>query len=472
MKKTLYTLLLFTLALVLIACGDSKTSDETIVISEPPVDSEGNIIIQPATISFTWWGTSDRNIATNLAINLFEARYPEITVQGSGNPWSGYDTTLVNRLAQGTESDIFQINYNWIYSMYGSERFLDLNLLNIDLSEYPEDEHIPLTVDGKLLALSVSETGYIFYLNKKVYEDAGVEIPYEDLAAGKALTWDWLIAAGQKIGEHNPNKYALGRLDSQQAAMLMFSYLSQITGKNVINENHQLNFTQQELQMGFAFLNTLRNNNVILRSNTLDTSNAGPGNPNWNVHQNYGGVMTWNTAISEYENTLPGSDEKMISVGMFQQHEDDQLGMYKKVSMAYAVSKRVAESSAKAYAVKLFLEFMTTDSEALAILGVDRGVTSHQSAQNYLTSLDDGRFLNTLEWQGHHIVQTYFNHQVSLGQNLYIHPYYEHDSFRNVYELPIERFLLGTNTATQSINSIISNFNNQLAYFMRGCHGR
>src|SRR5690606_26612423 len=109
-----------------------------------------------------------------------------------------------------------------------------------------------------------------------------------------------------------------------------------------------------------------------------------------------------------------------------------------------------AQSSAKAQAVKLFLEFMTTDPEAIAILGVDRGITSHTSAQQTLASIEDGKFLNTLEWKGHQVVQSYYNHQVSLGQILYIHPYYEHDSFRNVYELPIERFLLGDRTANHS----------------------
>lgn len=464
MKKIMLIFIFMTSMMVLVACGNNN---EDPIISEPPVDTDGNIIIQPATISFTWWGTSDRNIATNQAITLFESKYPQIKVEGSGNPWTGYDSTLTNQLNRDREADIFQINYNWIYSMYGESYFLDLNLLNLDLSEYPEDEHTPLTVNNKLLALSVSETGYIFYLNKKVYEDAGVVIPYDDLAQGKALTWDWLIAAGQQIGAQNPNKYAIGRLDPQQAAMLMFTYLAQTTGKNVINENDQLNFSQAELQIGFAFLNTLRNSNVILRSNKDDTSNAGPGNPNWNVYENYGGVMTWNTAISEYENTLPGSEEKMIAVGMFQQDEDDQLGMYKKVSMAYAVSKRVAQSSAKATAVKLFLEFMTTDPEAIAILGVDRGITSHQSAQATLASIDEGRFLNTLEWKGHSVVQTYYNHQVTLGQMLYIHPYYEHDSFRNVYELPIERFLLGDRTANQAISELMNSFNSQLQYFMR-----
>lgn len=408
------------------------------------------------TITFSWWGTTDRNVATHAAIELFNEKYPEFKVIPDQAPWSGYQTTLQNKLNRGTEADVFQVNYNWIYQMYGIDYFMNINELSLDLSKYPEAEHLPLTVDGKILALSVSETGYVFYLNKKVYDDAGVEKIPE--------TWDELIAAGQKISTQTPGKYALGRLDSQQVAMLIFTYLAQTTGKNVINENNQLNFTQEELETGFNFINTLRNNGVLIQSNATDTHNDGPTNPNW-VSQKYGGLMTWNTAISEYENTLPSSAE-LITAGMMQQEAGQKLGMYKKVSMAYAVSKRVEESKTRKAAVKAFIEFMTSDPEAIKILGVDRGISSHQDTQEYLRNSTDPVFTNTLEWEGHQIVQDYYNHQLSLNQKLYIHPYYEHDTFRKIYENPIESFLLGNKTGRVAAQDIIRNFNNELKRIM------
>jgi oligogalacturonide transport system substrate-binding protein len=409
-------------------------------------------------ISFSWWGTSDRNKATYEAIELFKEKYPQYTVKADQSAWSGYDSTLWNRLKQGREADVFQINYNWIYQMYGIDYFMDIKQLGLDLSQYPEAEHQPLTVDGKILALSVSETGYIFYLNKKVYDDAGItELP---------TTWAELIEAGQIISANSPGKYAIGRLDSQQVAILIFSYLAQLTGKNVISAENTLNFTQEELETGFAFINTLRNNGVLIPSNAQDTYNDGPTNPRW-VNQSYGGIVTWNTAISEYQNTLPASAE-LVTAGMMQQDEGQQLGMYKKVSMAYAVSKRVEESTVKKEAVRTFLEFMTTDPDALKILGVDRGITGHAASQEILRQSTDPVFTSTLEWQGHEIVQSLYNHQLTLNQNLYIHPYYEHDTFRKIYENPIESFLLGNKTAREAVMDIIRNFNTELARVIAG----
>lgn len=434
MRKSLI-LLLLVFSFSLFACGGNDKDNE---------------------ISFSWWGTSDRNKATHDAIDLFREKYPDIKVSVRQSPWSGYQSTLYNELERGREADVFQINYNWIYSMYGSEAFLDLNELNLDLSKYREGEHTPLTVDGKLLGLSISETGYIFYLNKTLYTAAGVtEIP---------RTWEELIAAGQKIGQaSNGTKYALGRLDAQQAAILMFTYLSQITNKNVIEDN-KLAFTREELMQGFYFLDDLRNNNVIIRSLANDSHNDGPTNPNWqSTDPKYGGIIQWNTAVSEYENTLPQGQE-LVSAGMFQQNVGEKLGMYKKVSMAYAVSPRVAKSSVKKENVKKFLEFMTTDPEAVKILGVDRGVPSNSVAFDILKS--DAKYTNSLEWIGHNTVQTYYDNQLSEGLDLYIHPYYEHDTFRKAYEQHIQKFLYAEFTAQQAVNAIMASFDQELKNVM------
>ncbi|MFY9422336.1 MAG: ABC transporter substrate-binding protein [Bacilli bacterium] len=408
-------------------------------------------------ISFYWWGTSDRNIATYQVINLFNEKYPEYKVKGSSAPWGGYLSTLQNRLKRGTEEDIFQVNYNWIYQMYGIDYFMDLNELGLDFSKYPEAEHVPLTVKGKVLALSASETGYILYLNKEVYDDAGItEIP---------KTWDDLVECGKIISQNTPGKYAIGRLDAQQVAIIIFSYLAQKTGKNVISADNKLNFSAEELEDGFRLIERLRNNGVLIPNNSQDTHNEGFSNPHWTTHQNYGGILTWNTAISEYENTLPKGSE-LITAGFPQLKEGDKLGMYKKVSMAFAVSKRVEKSDLKKQAVKTFLEFITTDSEAVRILGVDRGVPSHEDAYRILESSENPDFKQTNEWLGHEIVQEYYDHQLSLGQNLYIHPYYEHDAFRKVYEEPIEKFLNGNITVKQAVQIIIRDFDKELAKVM------
>ena len=411
-------------------------------------DADDNVI------TFAWWGTASRNTATYAAIAKFEEKYPQYTVEGDQYAWSGYQETLGNQLNRGSEADVFQVNYNWIYSMYGEDYFLDLNGLDLDFSIYPSDEHNPLTVNDKILALSVSETGYIFYFNEAVYEAAGASIP---------TTWSELITAGQTINAYDSNKFAIGRVDAQAASMLLFTYLSQKYQKNVINNNNELAFSESELIEGFYFLDDLINNGVI---NVADTSTGGPSNPRW-TSGDYGGVMTWNTAIAEYQDALSANRDDLITGGMLQQNALEKLGMYKKISMAYAVSKRVGESEAKKEAVATFLEFMTTDPEAVEILGVDRGVSSILSVQDIL-STSTSNFTETLEWQGHFIVQELYDHELSLGVDLYIHPYYEHATFRKFYENIIESFLTAGKTPAAAAGQIAAGFNTYLATYMEG----
>jgi len=452
MKKFLLILTVAITVFALAACGGRQDDD--------------------ATISFSWWGTSDRNIATYRAIELFEKTYPQYKVEADQAPWSGYQSTLNNKLNRGTEADVFQVNYNWIYSMYGEDYFMDITELGLDLTKYPENEHVPLTVNDKVLGLSVSETGYIFYLNQSVFRKTHPTNPLLsiDIDVNDIKTWDDLMDADQLISTNFPGHYAIGRLDPQQIAMLMFTWLSQQTGKNVISENNTLNFTQAELVDGFNFISDLRSSGVLIASNATDTHNDGPTNPNWTA-QRYGGVMTWNTAISEYQNTLPNQGQSLTAVGMFQQtrdQENDNFGMYKKVSMAYAVSKRVELSEQKKEAVRTFIEFMTTHPEALDILGVDRGVTNHSDAQAFLSTSTVKDFTQTLEWKGHLTVQSFYQTQISNDIDLYIHPYYEHATFRAIYEAPIENFLLNRINATQAAQNIINRFDSELAKVIGG----
>ncbi|HBT59237.1 MAG TPA: hypothetical protein DEA45_00255, partial [Acholeplasmataceae bacterium] len=94
MKKFWIVVVLASSIFLLTACGGKKDDSNT--------------------ISFSWWGTSDRNVATYQAIELFEKKYPQYKVEGEEAPWSGYQQTLSNRLSRNREADVFQINYNWV----------------------------------------------------------------------------------------------------------------------------------------------------------------------------------------------------------------------------------------------------------------------------------------------------------------------------------------------------------------------
>jgi len=64
------------------------------------------------------------------------------------------------------------------------------------------------------------------------------------------------------------------------------------------------------------------------------------------------------------------------------------------------------------------------------------------------------------------VVQAMYNQQLSNNIELYIHPYYEHNTFRAIYEGPIESFLLNNINANEASSRIIQRFNTELARIM------
>ena len=422
MKKGLFVFILTLFIFVSMGC-DNKSRDNE--------------------ITFSWWGGEDRHVATMNVLDDFNSKYPEYRVKPQYTSWEGYYTQLSTQLIGNRAPDVMQINYNWFYLFGGDRRFMDLNELDIDLSQWKEGELDPITIDNKVLGLSISETGRVFYLNKDLYDAAGAEIP---------TTWEELITAGKIINGKNNKHYALGKLGHQTIAIMLFSYLSQKYGKNVI-ENNQLAFSRAELLDGFAFFQRLRDNGVLLPSTKLD-SEDGETNPNW-IEGRYGGIFEWNTSIGVYRSTLP-PQTNLVCAGMFTLDNQLSTGMYKKTSMAFAVNKN---SESKKEAIETFINYLFTDEFAVKTLGLERGVTSHQGGYQILQAND---LLKGLEWDGHQIVQSKYQQSITSGVDLYIHPYYEDDTFRKVYEQEIEAWLLGDRVASVVVDNIIRNFNTSL----------
>lgn len=426
MKKNLLTMMLVFSLILLVGCNNNK---------------------QENVITFSWWGGEDRHVATLKVIEDFETKYPDYRVQPQYTSWDGYYTQLSTQLICNRAPDVMQVNYNWFYLFGGDRRFMDLKELNIDLEKWPKSELDPITIDDKVLGLSISETGRNFYFNKNVYDDAKVKIP---------TTWDELIEAGKVINGKNNKQYALGKLGSQTIAIMMFSYLSQKYGKNVIVDD-KLAFTKEELLDGFSFFQRLRDNGVLLPTTKLD-SEDGPTNPNW-IEGRYGGIFEWNTSIGTYESTLPPSTT-LVTAGMLSLDNQKSTGMYKKTSMAFAVNK---DSTDKKEIIETFINYLFSDEYAVTTLGLERGVTSHSDGYKVLES---NNLLKGLEWEGHGFVQDLYNESLENDVDLYIHPYYEDDTFRKVYEQEIEAWLLGDKVASQAVDNIIRNFNTALASAM------
>ena len=321
---------------------------------------------EPAQITFSWWGGDSRHTATEQAIAAFMLKYPAITVVPEYGSWSGWEEKQSLALLGGNAADLMQINWNWIdnYSKNGTA-FLDLNDYGniIDLSSFPRETLDQCSVDGKLIAVPVSNTGCLFYWNKSTFETIGCDLPVDK---------ESLLAAGAKFKEYGEDYYPFVVDGGFSRMIFMVYYLEAVYGKPWV-EDGKLQYTVEEIQDGFDFICELEDAHVMptLATTNGDMADSTDKNPKW-IDGKYAGAFVWDASSIKMEEAVkesvnvPGQE---LVQGEFLQFGDFD-GGYTKISMAYAIPASTANPEAAA----ALIQYLLNDPEGIEICGLERGV--------------------------------------------------------------------------------------------------
>lgn len=439
MKKVQIILLIVSLAIGMIACGqddgdivqEKNTVENTIRTTSPE---------EKITLRFSWWGGDSRHEATLAMIDAFERKYPYINVVPEYSGWSGHYDEIATQFVGENEADVMQVNYNWIYMFApNGEGFHDLKTIGtIDLDNWDEEHVEPLTINDKVMGVPVSVGGRVPYLNKTVFTQAGIEIPE---------TWDDLLESGKifqsVLGEEYYPWGNIGHTD--EMSMIMFSYLAQLTGKNIVSEDNRLSYTKEELIQGFDFTKALLDNHVIPTS-YADASDKDQRNVNW-IEGKYAGNFQWNSSIGKLVDTLnPDVNPEIVAANYFKLDDSQKhIGAFNKITMALAVSRNTDYPEEAA----MLIDFMFTDAEAIEILGLTRAVPVNRVAFKWLE--DNGK-LQGLQYEGHMKVQE--------AKGFTIHPYYEDSEVAKAYREVMEQFCYGDLlTSDKAAGMLLEDFN-------------
>lgn len=168
---------------------------------------------------YTW---TDEESYMQKVVDAFNAQNSDIEVHMTtvSNDADEYNTKIMNNLTGGSKMDLYSINGTSSLGLYSSRGQLveltdKIKEANLDVGAYgPSFQDITdVLTDGKYYALPYRTSEYALFYNKKVFDEAGIEYPtqqmtwdeYADLA--KSLTkgdgadkvWggyyaDWLIA--------------------------------------------------------------------------------------------------------------------------------------------------------------------------------------------------------------------------------------------------------------------------------------
>ena len=195
----------------------------------------------------------------------------------------------------GNAQDVCQVNWNWLYN-YSADgsKFVDLNTTSkfIDLTQWDAAAMDACYVANSQQCVPVSMTGRIFYWNMTTFNKAGItEVP-------KSL--DDLMAAGKAFQEKLGNDYYPMHLGAYDRMILMVFYLESKYGKDWADPvTSTLNYTEEEIAEGLAFIKSLVDNHVMMNLKTYYSANSDTATHQSNewITGKIAGIFEWDSAF-------------------------------------------------------------------------------------------------------------------------------------------------------------------------------
>ena len=379
-KKAMALSLAAVMAVSLAACGGGSSSGGS---SSGGSGSSGGSSSgdEKVELKFSWWGGDSRHEATEKAVAAFMAKYPNITVTTEYGAWSGWEEKQALNIMGGNAADVMQVNWNWIESYSGNgSNFANLEDYKdvLDLTQFPSESLELCKAGGKLMAVPVALTGRLFYWNKTTFDEVGCPIPTDEAS---------LLAAGAAFKAYNEEYYPLA-LGEYDRIIFMVYYLESRYGKDWVTDG-KMNYTEEEIAEGFAFINKLEDEHVLPSIATIsgDMADSLDKNSKW-IDGKYAGVMEWDSAVVKVRTAMEESVNKpgqefvigeFINFGQYQ-------GGFTKISMNMCIKAGTEHPKEAA----MLVNYLMNDPEGVEINSTERGIPCSAVAVAYLNDKNIG----------------------------------------------------------------------------------
>ena len=357
---------------LLAACGSKPAASSTAssaASQAPAASADESLALSdgPVNLSISWWGGDSRHAAYQSALEAFQAEHSNITVEPTFAAWSGWEEKMAAAFIAGNAQDVCQVNWNWLYN-YSADgsKFVDLNTTSkfIDLTQWDAAAMDACYVANSQQCVPVSMTGRIFYWNMTTFNKAGItEVP-------KSL--DDLMAAGKAFQEKLGDDYYPLHLGAYDRMILMVFYLESKYGKDWADPvTSTLNYTEDEIAEGLAFIKSLVDNHVMMNLKTYYSANSDTATHQSNewITGKIAGIFEWDSAASKYSSALDDSNKDGFTVGEEIKFGDNN-GGFSKVSMGLAITKtckNVAEAAT-------LINFLLNEEKGASIMGSECGI--------------------------------------------------------------------------------------------------
>ncbi len=142
---------------------------------------------QKVEMRFAWWGSQDRHNRTIKVIEMFQQKYPNITITYEFAGFTDYFTKMATYATGGNLPDLMQQDYATIAQWTSNGLLLPMddyvNDNTINLKDVPKGSVDGGRISGKLIALNLGNNSQAMMLDVDAFQKAGIALP--------PTTWTW-----------------------------------------------------------------------------------------------------------------------------------------------------------------------------------------------------------------------------------------------------------------------------------------
>ncbi|MFB7250075.1 ABC transporter substrate-binding protein [Microbacterium sp. NPDC056234] len=314
---------------------------------------------EPVTIRMYWWGGDARHQRTQEVIDLFEDKYPNITVEPEFSDWTGYWEKLATSTAGKNSPDVIQMDQLYLASYADRGTLVDLADYDI-ATEGMEQSVLGMgESDGGLYAIPISTSAMSTIVNTDLLEQIGVPLPEN----ADSWTWDEYMAWAKSVTDAAPAGTYGGSLAQNEFMLQLFA-----------RQNGDSLFEDGDIAIDPETM-------AAFFQNALDSSQTGASAPAsaWAESSSLAldqtpfavGTVASSfitaTQVSAFTQAS-GANLELLPIPTTEDGVDDydyfKAGMYWSVS---SQSKHPAEAA-------LLIDFFLNDPEAVKIIGSERGL--------------------------------------------------------------------------------------------------
>ena len=352
-----------------------------LVVSMPALFATGGGEAQPAadkpiTLRFSWWGSDSRHQATLEAIELYQQRNPNITIEGEYGAFSNFYQKLLTQLAGKTAPDIITVDYKWVSDLMNQGApFVNMNTLADAIDQSGFDLTFANIYGGKddyLIGLPVGLNGMGYLYNTRFLEKYGVK-PSDD------WTWETVIEMGKKVQAADKTKYLMYN-NAEHWVYLIKTMLKQINGNTLLLDSYELGFSRNEMLQIFTYIDTMVKTGTVppFNEGVLYETVYADQNPNW-LNENFG---IFPTSSSLIPGIAKASNFTVASMRYPVAKNAKDPGILVTPSMFLTVYQESPNKEAAAE----FINFFLNDEEASRILRDTRGIPTNSKAKDILVA--------------------------------------------------------------------------------------